>query len=193
MKGKFLVLGGMVLGLALAVVIVFLGLAAPAAFAQGPVGTPAPRGPGYGGMMGGAYGPMMGGNFGGPANSLIAVAAKTIGIEQADLIKSLNAGQTIADVAKSKGVATDKIVDAFVAPRVEWLATAVKDGRLTQAQADANLAAMKANTASRLTSKFTPGNGPAFMDGDNDGVCDYMENGTRPAGAFGGMRGRWSR
>ena len=69
-----------------------VGLAAPAAFAQGPVGTPAPRGPGYGGMMGGgfggmmggAYAPMMGGNFGGPANSLIAVAAKTIGIEQAD-------------------------------------------------------------------------------------------------------------
>ena len=200
MKGKFLVLGGMVLGLALAAVMVFIGLAAPAAFAQGPVGTPAPRGPGYGGMMGGGfggmmggYGPMMGGTLGGPANSLVAVAAKTIGIEQADLIKALNAGQTIAHVAKSKGVATDKIVDAFVAPRVEWLATAVKDGRLTQAQADANLAAMKANTASRLTSKFTPGNGPAFMDGDNDGVCDYMENGTRPAGAFGGMRGRWNR
>ncbi len=195
MKSKVLVLSGMVLGLALAAVMVFVGLAAPAAFAQGPVGTPAPRGPGYGGMMGGGYGPMMGGNFGGPANSLVAVAAKAIGIEQADLVKALNAGQTIADVAKSKGVATDKIVDAFVAPRVEWLATAVKDGRLTQAQADANLATMKANIASRLTSQLTPGNGPAFMDGDNDGVCDYMENGTQPGShmQFGGMRGRWTR
>ncbi len=187
MKGTFLVLSGMVLGLALAAVMVFVGLAAPAAFAQGPVGTPAPRGPGYGGMMGG--------NVGGPANSLVAVAAKTIGIAEADLLKALNDGQTIADVAKSKNVATDKIVDAFIAPRVEWLKTAVKDGRLTQAQADANLATMKANIATHLTSKFTPGNGPAFMDSDSDGVCDNMENGAQPGTHMqgGGMHGRWNR
>ncbi|MBI5878056.1 MAG: hypothetical protein HZB53_10410 [Chloroflexi bacterium] len=192
MKSKILVLSGMVSGLVLAAVVAFAALSAPAAYAQGPVGTPAPRGPGYGGMMGGGgYGGMMGG----PANLLVAVAAKVLGIEQADLVKALSGGQTIADVAKSKGVATDKIVDAFVAQRAEFLQSAVASGRLTQAQADANLAAMKAHIATQLTAKFTPGNGPAFADSDNDGICDNLENGTQPGTHMqnGGMRGRWNR
>jgi len=188
MKSTFLVLTGMALGLALAAVVAFAAFAAPAAFAQGPVGGQG----GYGGMMG-AGGR---GGIGGPANSLVAVAARTLGIEQADLNKALSGGQTIAAVAKSKSVDTSKIVDAIVAPRAEFLKTAVKDGRLTQAQADANLAAMKANIAAQLTAQHTPGHGAAFVDSDQDGICDNMENGTQPGthqGIGGMMGGRWNR
>ena len=193
MKGKWLVLSVLAIGVALLGIVAF-SMTAPMVYAQGPVGTPAPGGLGWG------RGPMMGGmggmgGFGGSDNSLIAVAAKTIGIDLAVLQKALNDGQTIADVAKSKGVALDKIVDAFVAPRLEWMQTAVKEGRLSQAQFDAMVAAMKANVNAHLTSKFTPGAyghggmmGAGFMDANQDGVCDYHQN-SQPNGP----RGRWSR
>ena len=184
MKSKFLVLSGMALGLVLAAVFAFAAFAAPSAYAQGPVGGQG----GYGGMLG-AGGR---GGMGGPANSLVAIAAKTLGIEQADLVKALSGGQTIADVAKAKGVDTAKIVDAAIAQRAEFLKTAVTSGRLTQAQADANLAAMKTNIAAQLTAKHATGSGPAFTDADKDGVCDNLENGTPLQN--GGMRGgRWNR
>ena len=160
MKGKFLVLGGMVLGLALAAVMVFVGLAAPAAFAQGPVGTPAPRGPGYGGMMGGgfggmmggAYGPMMGGNFGGPANSLIAVAAKTIGIEQADLIKALNDGQLPTELSQLKPYFESPVDDA-VLERYRLLQT----GKLNELPSEAMLVGERAVVDERIDCLYSIG------------------------------------
>lgn len=112
----------------------------------------------------------------GPQNSLVAVAANVLGMNRADLVAELN-DKTIAQVAQEKGVATDKIVDAFLAPRVAELQSAVEAGRLTQAQADQLLATMKAHITAQLSATWTP-RGP----GMGSGV---------PAGAFFG--GRWGR
>jgi hypothetical protein len=62
-----------------------------------------------------------GGNWGGPDNSLAAAAANVLGMDHTALVAELNTGKTIADVAKAKGVALDKIVTAFVQPHVDWL------------------------------------------------------------------------
>jgi hypothetical protein len=162
--------------------ILVAALPAGAAFAQGLSGQNPPLGLGSG-------------NWGGPDNSLVAVAAKTLGMEQTALVAELNTGKTIAQVAQAKGVALDKIVTAFVQPHVDWLNQAVKDGKLTQAQADQYIATMKANTTAKLSAPFAPrgngrgngsGMGTSFVDANGDGVCDI--GGQTPQSGQ-GMRG----
>jgi hypothetical protein len=153
-------------------------------------------GRGYG--MGGGMGMLMQGRMGGQSNSLVAVAAQTLDMTQTDLVAALNSGKTIAAVAEERGVALEKIVDAFIAPRAQMLQQAVTAGHLTQAQADANLATMKANVTAQLNAPFTPrgnGTGTGFVDSDGDGVCDNMG----ATGQAGSMRnqmnrgGRWNK
>lgn len=160
-----------------------------AAQSPDPAQPPAAQAQGYrrGGNMDGM---MARGRMGGQDYSLVTVAATTLGMERTELLTALNGGKTIADVAQDKGVDLTRIVDAAVAQRATWLQEAVKAGRITQTQADTNLAAMKANVTTQLSAKFTPrGNGTgAFVDADGDGVCDTMPN-MQP----GGGRGRWDR
>ncbi len=165
-------------------VIAILAAAVPigSAFAQGPAGTLPP-------MAGGR------GNWGGPQNSLVAVAAKTIGLEQTALVAELNTGKSIAAVAAAHNVALSKIVDAFVAPHIERWTQLVTAGSITQAQADTYIATMKANITAQLNAPFTPkgmGNGTGFVDADGDGLCDV--GGQQPQMMQrGNMRGRWAR
>ena len=153
------------------------------AFAQGPTGVTPP-------MVGGGRG-----NWGGPQNSLVAVAAKTIGLDQTALVAELNTGKTIANVAVAHGVAVSKIVDAFIAPHVERMNQMVAAGSITQAQADTYIATMKANITTQLNAPFTPnglGAGTGFVDANGDGVCDV--GGQQPQSMQrGNLRGRIGR
>ena len=176
--------------------ILVAALPAGTAFAQGPSGQNPPLGLGRG-------------NWGGPDNSLAAVAAKALGIEQSALVAELNTGKTIADVAKTKGVTLDKVVTAFVQPHVDWLTHAVKDNKITQAQADQYIATMKANITAKLSAPFAPrgngngnGMGSGFVDANGDGICDVggqtpqAGQGQRGGGARGAQgrgMGRWNR
>jgi hypothetical protein len=160
--------------------ILVAALPAGAAFAQGPSGDHPPLGLGRG-------------SWGGPDNSLAAVAARVLGMEQTALVAELNTGKTIADVAAAKGVALDKIVAAFVQPHVDLLNQAVKGGKLTQAQADEYIAAMKANITAKLSAPRASaprgnsnGMGTGFVDANGDGVCDV--GGQTPQSGQ-GMRG----
>ena len=194
---KFVVVGS------IAVLVAVIGVAmlgGAVAFAQGPTGNTSP-------MFGRSLGLGMGG-FGGPDSSLVAVAAKVLGIDQTALIAELNAGKTIADVAKAKNIAVDKIVTAFVDARAKVLKAAVDAKRITQAQADATLAAIKTHAQTDVTSKYTPhtngagrgqgrGMGQGFVDANKDGVCDNCgaqpPAGQTQPGQFNGPRGRWNR
>ena len=184
--------------MAAALAIVVLMALGTAAFAQGPApqGTPPASGPAYGYGYGMGGGMMGGGMMGGRQSSLVAVAAKVLGLDQTTLVTTLNGGKTIAEVAKDKGISIDKIVDEFLAPRVAALKSSVDAKRITQAQEDSMLATMKANVTAQLNNKWTPrgpGQGTGFMDANGDGICDnYGTN--HPAGQMGGMgRGRWGR
>lgn len=163
--------------------ILVAALPVSSAFAQGPIGTTSPIG-------GGGRG-----NWGGPQNSLVAVAAKTIGIDQTALVAELNTGKTIAAVATAHGIALDKIVDAFVAPHIERWNLAVAAGTITQAQADAFIATMKTNVTAQLNAPFTPnglGAGTGFVDANGDGLCDI--GGRQPQSMQRNtMHGRWAR
>lgn len=178
-SNKWLKLGAIA---ALVAVVGALALSATA-FAQGPVNN----------GNGNGYGPGGRGGWGGPDSSLVAVAAEALGMDSAALVAELNSGKTIADVAQAKGVALDKIVDAFLAARAEALAQSVADGRLTQAQADTMLATMDANVTAQLSAPHTvtprgSGTGAAFVDADGDGVCDNL-GAQQPRGP----RGRWNK
>ena len=142
-------------------------------FMAGPMGngTWGPgAGPGRGPVMG------RGGRWGGPDNSLVSVTAEVLEIERADLIAELQNDKTLAEVIAAHEVAPETVVEAFLAPRAERLAELVAAGQLTQEQADAMLATMKAQVTVQLNETWSP-RGPGFSDEDGDGVCDHAGRG----------------
>ncbi len=127
---------------------------------------------------------------GGPENSLVAVAAKTLNLSVVDLFAELQKTKSIADVAKEKNISTDKIADEFLAVRTQAIKSAVDSKWITQAQADALLAYMKSHVAQMLTQVWTPS---TFVPGstvpNTSGVCPLC--GTNQAPMFGTRRGLW--
>jgi len=116
-------------GVVLVAALLVLALAIPA-FAQDSTPTPtAPcgRGRGFGFWGGGSW-------------STFDAAAKALGLTPEQLFAELHAGKTLEDVAKDKGVDVQKVYDAMKAAQVEAqkaaIQQAVKDGKLTQEQAD---------------------------------------------------------
>jgi hypothetical protein len=111
---------------------------------------PVPQTPGSGygygrgtGMMGGRG---MGGNGGAMGNgvvgegilhdTMISVAAQKLGISVDDLNARLAKGETMAQVASSKGLTAEQFTALMKDARTQAIDQAVKDGKLTQTQAD---------------------------------------------------------
>lgn len=171
------------------IALLALGVA-DSALAQGPGGQGAP---GRAGQQARA---------GGPAQSLVGMAAAELGITQAELVAELRAGTTIADALTAGGVNPASFIDSFVATRAERLDAAVAAGRLTRAEADAQLAMARSLATARIYQPFTsrgpsgqspragqaqgPG-GPGFVDANGDGVCDNLPAGGQAR--MGGGRG----
>ena len=86
------------------------------------------------------------GGSGGAHVDRLAVAAKALGISADELRTALAGGRSMAQVAQERNVDVQKVIDAVVAAGNAALDQAVKDGRLTQAQADEK----KANLATRV-------------------------------------------
>ncbi|MGH9157596.1 MAG: hypothetical protein ACRD1K_17570 [Acidimicrobiales bacterium] len=92
-----------------------------------------PGGHGPGGRRPGRHGGP--GRHGAIAHHLDA-AATAIGITPAELTTALGSGQSIAQVAQSRNVPVQKVIDALVAEARSRLAAKVTAGELTQTQAD---------------------------------------------------------
>ena len=107
-----------------------------------------------------------GDRFGGMGLSKVhEAAAAALGLTTAQLHAAREGGKSLADVAKDQKVSVGSLVKAMVTAAQAQLATAVKDGTLTQAQADT----MKSMLTQRIT--------------------DHV-NGTRPEGGNGRGHGR---
>ena len=76
---------------------------------------PAGMGGGEGGRGHGGFGGGFGGGFRGGRGADLTAAATALGITSDALKTELQAGKTIADVAKEKGVDVQKVIDALVA------------------------------------------------------------------------------
>ena len=101
----------------------------------------------------------------------LAAAAGAIGVSEDELVTALRSGQSIAQVAQSKGVDVQKVIDAVVAEARTRLAQKVQSGDLTQAQADERLANLSERVTDMVNRTGGPGHrhGPRPRAGDDDG------------------------
>jgi hypothetical protein len=83
--------------------------------------------------------------------------ASVLGMTADELHTALHSGQSLAAIAQSKGVDTQKVIDAVVAAIKAHVAQEVTSGELTQAQADAKLADVVAKATEMVNA--TPGEG----------------------------------
>lgn len=100
------------------------------------------------------------GDRGGRGGKHLDAAATALGMTADELRTALDGGQTVAQVAASKGVGIDKVVTAIVDAIKLDLAQKVTAGSLTQAEADARLA-----DATSHATDFVNGVRPARGDG----------------------------
>lgn len=84
--------------------------------------------------------------------AMLDAAAQKLGMTAADLIAQLRSGQTLAQIAQSKGVAEQEVINAALAAAKTQLDQAVANGSLTQAQADA----IYTNLQQQGSQLFTP-------------------------------------
>jgi hypothetical protein len=96
-----------------------------------PLGGPDGRGPGGPGMMG-----PMGGPGHGPFGLGLDAAASYLGLTRAALMRQLQGGTSLADVARAQAKSVDGLEQALVDAAKAQLDRAVTDGRLTSAQRD---------------------------------------------------------
>jgi hypothetical protein len=138
------------------------------------------------GPMGGRDGGPMGGGHRGPGGpgGLIGkgldVVATTLGITADEVRTALQGGQSLADLAVSKGKTADDVINAIVAEATTQITAKVTSGDLTQAQADKLLAEVKTRTT-EFVNNTAPAGGPGFGGpnfggpghrGGNDGDSD---------------------
>jgi len=108
----------------------------------------------FGGRGGFPGGPMRGGDD-------LAAAASYLGISQSELVTQLQSGKTLAQIANATaGKSAGGLVDALVAQEQTELAQAVKDGHLTQAQADQIQQNLKQRVTDRVNGTGFAGPGP---------------------------------
>ena len=86
------------------------------------------------GGMAAMHGAMMGAN--GLHEQMWTVVAQKLGLTYAELNKTLQNGQTVAQLAQAKGVSLDELKATALAAMKTSFADLVKQGVMTQAQAD---------------------------------------------------------
>jgi hypothetical protein len=96
-----------------------------------------------------------------------SVVANAIGITEAKLIAALNSGQTPADVAKANNVDVQVVIDALVKDGEQELSAQVTAGTITQAQADAQKAAVLQRATDQANGTLNVGGGRHEPDADD--------------------------
>jgi len=159
-------------------VLAVLGIGATIAFAQGP--TPTPTSPFGWGM----HGPGMMGFWGVNTEwqtKMHEAVAKALGLTLDQLNAELRAGKTIAQIAQAKNIGLSKLHDDVEAAHKALLQQAVKDGKLTQQQADWMIQRMDA-----MDKYMDQYGGACPMWSGNFGGRPGMMGGFAPRGMMGG-------
>lgn len=97
----------------------------------------------------------------------LSAAANYLGLTSSELFAKLRSGQTLAQIAQStSGKSVSGLIDAMTAAQKKAVDAAVKDGRLTQAQADELSARLKDQITSLVNGQL--GHGPRFHPNFDD-------------------------
>jgi hypothetical protein len=107
------------------------------------------------------------GGRGGGADTLISATASVTGLTSQEVITQLQAGKSLAQIAQDNGKTADEVIAAARAEFSTRLAAAVTAGQITQAQADAKLAAFDANAAILVNSTTLGRHRHIEPDGDD--------------------------
>jgi len=127
-----------------------------------------------------AHGP--GGPGHGPGFGKLDAAAKALGMSVDDLRSALEGGKSLATVAKEKGIAVAKVVDALVAEFKAHLDQEVASGIHTQAEADQKLADARSRIEA-FVNGTAPAGGPGGFGGGHHGPGGPGFGGPPPAGS----------
>lgn len=132
---------------------------------------------------------------GGPG---LDTAAQALGMTADELHTALESGQTLAQIAQSKGVDVQKVIDAIVDDAKAHIQQEVTDGHLTQEQADAKIAELSQRAGDMVNGKMPAGppmgggrgHGPHGGPGAPGGSADNGSSGsgsgtTTPSSATG--------
>ncbi len=145
----------------------------------------------YGGMMNG-LGMMQGGmaamhGTNGMHEQVWNAVAKKLGLTYAELNKALQNGQTVAQLAQAKGVSLDALKTAAVEAMKASFADLVKQGVMTQEQAEWMLDRMDDMPMFNFDQGFGPGmmNGRGMMQGGMGLPGGMMRGGQQPTGPQG--------
>lgn len=111
----------------------------------------------------------------------LSAAAMALGLTEDELRAQLQDGKTIAAVASDKGVAVEKVIAAMVDEAKARLATAVTEGKLTQAQADKLTAELSDRITARVNRTGPEGGRHGRSDGRPDGAPGSDDDGVAPA------------
>lgn len=121
------------------------------------------------------------GGHGGPGPLRRAAVAKVLGITEAELHTQVAAGKTLAQIAQDKGISKATLIADLVKAAQAQLEQAVKEGRLTQADADAKKATLSARITKRVD-KVSHGPGRGRHHG-GPAPTDTAPSGAGPADA----------
>jgi polyhydroxyalkanoate synthesis regulator phasin len=91
----------------------------------------------------------------------LEAAASYLGLTEAELRSELADGKSLAEIAKSEGKSVDGLVQALVKSASARLDQAVKDGKLTKAQADEITESLEERITDLVNRE--PGSGHGFM------------------------------
>jgi competence protein ComGC len=108
------------------------------------------------------------------------VAAKAIGVTCPDLVKATQSGQSVAQVATTKNVQAQAVIDALVTAEKAAVAQDVKDGLITQAQADGRTADLTTRVTAFVNNTFQRGNGNSGQGGHGGNQPNGTQGGVQP-------------
>ena len=107
--------------------------------------------------------------------SPLAVAATTLGMTEAELRTELEAGKSIAQVAETKNVDLQVVIDALIAQHKTHIAEHVAAGKLTQAEADEKLANLEARVTEMVNKTGLPIKGGPGGKGGHGGKLGHIK------------------
>ena len=113
-----------------------------------------------------------------------------LGMNANDLVKELQGGKSVADVASDKDVSEQSLIDALMAPRIDALNQRVQNGYLTQAQADSIQQAETARVKYMLEQRDFAGNYGWGGYGVGPGMTGAHGHASGDHGMMGGRHGR---
>ena len=114
---------------------------------------PIDQGPGFGGRGRHGHGAAWGRGFGASLDTV----AQRLGLSTDELKAQLQTGQSLAEIAQSRGIDEQTLINQLVSDAESRLAQAVQSGQITQAQADQMRQTLPDRIRQMVQAKHTPG------------------------------------